>query len=609
LTVIRNTCEMVKRTQGIQIDIDHLPLDDAKTYDLLNKAETLGIFQLESGGMRDLCRKFQISSVEHITALIALYRPGPMELIPEFIKRRHGEVKIEYEHPLLEPIAKETYGILIYQEQVMQATQVLAGFTLGSADLLRRAMGKKKVEEMQKQRESFVKGCHDTNQIPKAKANQIFDLLEKFAGYGFNKSHAAAYAIVAYQTAYLKANYPVEFFCAMMTNDMANTEKLSEYIAEAREFDIEVLQPDVNESLMYFTPARDGKAIRFGLVAIKGVGEAAVEAILKARNEGGNFKTLSELCERVDGRSLTRKTIEALVKTGACDSFGQTRATLFAQIERTLSRAASILSDKQKGQSSLFGALEEKAPPMPEAISNLPEWPQHELLAHEKELLGFYVTGHPLTPFAPILERYTLTNLAKLGELPNRSLTRIGGMISAVTHNFSKKSGKPYSMVTLEDLDGSVQLLVMNDYDKFRPLLEENKAILVIGEVGTGEDKPKIFPQEIMPLEDAPRKYTKQVHLRLHTAHLKPEDMDAVRELVAAHPGKCPLLLCFMRPAGETIFMDTNERFGVAPSLKLQQDVDARFGKETYYAKVDMTLPEKARRSWEKKNGNGGGEE
>jgi DNA polymerase III subunit alpha len=628
LTVIRNTCEMVRRTQGIQIDIDHLPLDDAKTYDLLNKAETLGIFQLESGGMRDLCRKFQISSVEHITALIALYRPGPMELIPEFIKRRHGEIEIKYEHPLLEQISKETYGILIYQEQVMQATQLLAGFTLGAADILRRAMGKKKVEEMQAQREKFVKGCAVTNKIPAAKANQIFDLLEKFAGYGFNKSHAAAYAIVAYQTAYLKANYPVEFFCAMMTNDMANTEKLSEYIAEAREFGIEVLQPDVNESEMFFAPAvfrsrvrenadspalsRDAatktQGIRFGLVAIKGVGEAAVEAILKARNENGNFKSLSELCERVDGRSLTRKPIEALVKTGACDSFGQTRATLFAQIERTLSRAASILSDKQKGQSSLFGALEEKAPPMPEAISNLPEWPQHELLAHEKELLGFYVTGHPLTPFAPILEKYTLTNLAKLAELPNRSLTRIGGMISAVTHGFSKKSGKPYSMVTLEDLEGSVQLLVMNDHEKFRPLLEANKAILVIGEVSLAEDKPKIFPQEIFPLEDAPKKYTKQVHLRLHTAHLKPEDLDGVREIVAANPGKCPLLLCFMRPAGETVFVDTNERFGVAPSLKLQHAVDARFGEETYYAKIDTSLPERAKRGWEKKSSNGGEE-
>jgi DNA polymerase-3 subunit alpha len=609
LTVIRNTCEMVKRTQGTEIDIDHLPLDDKKTYDLLNRAETLGVFQLESGGMRDLCRKFQISSIEHITALIALYRPGPMELIPDFIRRRHGETEIKYEHPLLEPIARETYGILIYQEQVMQAAQILAGFTLGAADILRRAMGKKKVEEMQKQREKFVKGCAEKNKIPKAKADQIFDLLEKFAGYGFNKSHAAAYAIVAYQTAYLKANYPVEFFCAMMTNDMADTEKLSKYISEAREFGVEVLQPDVNESEMFFAPAREGKAIRFGLVAIKNVGEAAVEAILKARNESGKFKSLSELCERVDGRALTRKTIEALVKTGACDSFGQTRATLFAQIERTLSRAASILSDKQKGQSSLFGALEEKAPPMPEAISNLPEWPQHELLAHEKELLGFYVTGHPLTPFAPILEKYALTNTAKLSELPNRSLTRIGGLISAVQHGVSKKSGKPYSMVTLEDLKGSVQILCMNEnYDKFRPLLTENRAILVIGEVNTGDERPKIFPQEILPLEDAPKKFTKQVHLRLHTAHLKPEQLDSVRELVAAHPGRCPLLLCFMRPGGEVVFMDTNERFGVTPSLNLQREADARFGEETYYAKVDTSLPERAPRRWERKAESGGEE-
>ncbi|MGA2179622.1 MAG: DNA polymerase III subunit alpha [Verrucomicrobiota bacterium] len=638
LTVIRNTCETVKRTRGIEVPIDHLPLDDQKTYDLLNRAETLGVFQLESGGMRDLCRKFQISSVEHITALVALYRPGPMELIPEFIKRRHGEVKIEYEHPLLEPIARETYGILIYQEQVMQAAQVLAGFTLGGADLLRRAMGKKKREEMAKQRAIFVKGCKEKNQIPEKKANEIFDLLEKFAGYGFNKSHAAAYAIVAYQTAYLKANYPVEFFCAMMTNDMADTAKLSQYINEAREFGIEVLQPDVNESQVYFAPAERGAAvpaaaltkakaasesfkadmaagiaaagdsraprrgIRFGLAAIKGVGEVAVETILKARNERGKFKSLSDLCERVDGRTVNRKILEALIKSGACDGFGQTRATLCAQIERTLGRAASIAADRQRGQSSLFGALEEKAPPMPESISNLPEWPQHELLAHEKELLGFYVTGHPLTPFAPILEKYALTNTAKLAELPNRSLTRIGGLIAAVQNGVSRKSGKPYSMVTLEDLEGSVQILCMNEnYDKYRELLTPNKAILVIGEVNTGDDRPKIFPQEIMPLENAPKKFTRQVHLRLHTAHLKPEQLESVRELVAAHPGKCPLLLCFMRPGGEVIFVDTNERFSVTPSQKLQQEADARFGEETYYAKVDTSLPERSPRRRERR--------
>ena len=364
----------------------------------------------------------------------------------------------------------------------------------------------------------------------------------------------------------------------------------------------------MNESQVHFAPAREGKAIRFGLAAIKGVGEVAVETILKARNEGGKFTSLSDLCERVDGRTVNRKILEALIKSGACDGFGQTRATLFAQIERTLARAASILSDKQKGQSSLFGALEEKAPPMPETISNLAEWPQHELLAHEKELLGFYVTGHPLTPFAPILEQYALTNTAKLAELSNRSLTRIGGLIAAVQNGVSKKSGKPYSMVTLEDLEGSVQVLCMNEnYEKYRELLKPNMAILVVGEVNTSDERPKIFPQEIMPLADAPKKFTRQVHLRLHTAHLKAEHLDAVRELVAAHPGKCPLLLCFMQPGGGVVFMDTNERFSVTPSLELQQEADARFGEETYYAKVDTSPPERAPRRWERRNGNNGG--
>ena len=609
LTVIRNTCEMVKATKGIDVPIDNLPLDDAKAYDLLNKAQTLGIFQLESGGMRDLCRKFQISSIEHITALIALYRPGPMDLIPEFIKRRHGEVKIDYEHPLLEPICRETYGIMVYQEQVMQAAQALAGYTLGGADLLRRAMGKKKVEEMQKQRDTFVKGCAKTNGISTSKANQVFDLLEKFAGYGFNKSHAAAYAIVAYQTAYLKANYPVEFLSAMMTNDMSDTKKLSEFIAEARIMGIEVLAPDVNESQVVFAPARGGTVIRFGLAAIKGVGEVAVESILATRSEAGEFKSLGEMCERVDIRTVNRRVLEALIKSGGCDAFKETRATLFAQIDRTLSRAAGIIQDRQRGQSSMFGMLEEKTVEKQEVIAKLEEWPQHELLAAEKELLGFYVTGHPLTPFAPILQKYALATTNQLAQLPNRSLTRIGGLIGAVQQGVSKKSNKPYAMVTLEDLEGSVQILCMNEnYDKYRPLLVLNKAILVVGEVNNGEDKPKIFPQEIMPLEDVPRKYTKQVQFRLHTAHLKPENLASVQELAAAYPGKCPLFLCFMWPGGENIFVETHEKFFVAPSMQLQKAANERFGDDTYYVKVDVALPERAPRKWEKRGGDNGDE-
>jgi DNA polymerase-3 subunit alpha len=621
LTVIRNACEMIRQTHGVTLPIDDLPLDDTKTYDLLNKANTLGVFQLESGGMRDLCRKFQISSVEHITALIALYRPGPMDLIPEFIRRRDGDVKIEYEHPLLEPICRETYGIMVYQEQVMQAAQALAGYSLGRADLLRRAMGKKKLEEMAKQRESFVKGCAEVNGIPEDKANQIFDLLEKFAGYGFNKSHAAAYAIVAYQTAYLKANYPVEFLCAMMTNDMGDTDKLSEYIAEARAMGIEVLPPDVNASQVYFAPAkkeapadasaaREGAAfesvIRFGLAAIKGVGEVAVQAILKARNEGGKFRTLADMCQRIDDRSVNRKVLEGLIKSGACDCLGQNRATLFSRIDRTLTRAAGVIADRQRGQSSLFDMLGEKKEPEQEQEPSLAEWPEHEMLTHEKELLGFYVTGHPLTPYAAIIEKYALTDIAGLAQLPNRSLTRIGGLVAAVQNGVSKKSGKPYSMVTLEDTRGSVQVLCMNEnYDKYRELLEPGKAILVIGEVNAGDDKPKLFPQEMMLLDEAPRRYTRQVHLRLHTAHVKPEQLESVHQLIAAHPGKCPLFLCFIRPSGEAVFVEANERFNVTASRQLQEAADNMLGANTYYAKVDTSLPERTPRRWERREGNG----
>jgi DNA polymerase-3 subunit alpha len=308
------------------------------------------------------------------------------------------------------------------------------------------------------------------------------------------------------------------------------------------------------------------------------------------------------MCERVDGRTVNRKILESLIKSGACDCFGQTRATLFAQIERTLAGAASVISDRQSGQASFLDAFQEKSKPMPESISNLPEWPQHELLAHEKELLGFYVTGHPLTPYAEILEKYTLANTSSLAQLQNRSLTRIGGLIGAVQNGISKKSGKPYAMLTLEDLHGSVQVLCMNEnYDKYRELFVANKAILVIGEVNTGDEKPKIFPQEIMPLEDAPRKFTKQVHLRLHTAHVTAEHLQSVYDLVAANPGKCPLFLCFVRPTGEVIFLETHERFFVSPSAELQQAADNLFGEETYYAKVDTSLPERQQRRWEQR--------
>ncbi len=629
LTVIRNVCEMVRKTKGVDIPIDNLPLTDQTTYDLLNKGNTVGVFQLESGGMRDLCRKFKIGSVEHITALVALYRPGPMDLIPDFIKRRHGEVEIVYEHPLLESISKETYGVLIYQEQVMQAAQILAGYTLGGADLLRRAMGKKKPEEMAKHRELFVKGAAKVNNIPAAKANPIFDLLEKFAGYGFNKSHAAAYAIVAYQTAYLKANYPVEFLSAMMTNDMGTQDKLKIVLDEAKAMGVEVLPPDVNEGEAFFWPAPapaaaapeatpapsaagPRMAIRFGLAAIKGVGEIAVGEIIRARQAGGRFQSLSDLCERVDLRAVNRKVLEALIKCGACDSLQETRAGMFASLEHVLGRAASNAADRARGQSSLFGMFEDNTPAKVERIAPLPEWPQHDLLAHEKELLGFYVTGHPMTPYAPLLEKFCLHNSVTAKALPPRTMTRIGGMISAIQQGMSKKSGKPYAMITLEDLEGTMSMLLMNEnYDKFRSVAVPGAAILIVGEVNNDEDRPKLFPQEIMPLEDAPRRFTKQVHLRLNAAHLTPQNLEAARGLCESHRGNVPVFLCIRRNGGEMVFIESNDRYFVSPSRPLQQAVDDLFGEDTYYARVDTSLPERQKKPWERRseNGSGGGDE
>lgn len=635
LTVIRNTVELIEKNRGIRMDIDLLPLDDAPTYRLLNNAQTLGVFQLESGGMRDLCRKFQIESVEHITALISLYRPGPMDLIPQFIKRRHGEEEVDYPHALLEPIAKETYGILIYQEQVMQAAQILAGYTLGGADLLRRAMGKKKLEEMVKQRKAFVEGCAKVNGIRADQANKVFDLLEKFAGYGFNKSHAAAYAIVAYQTAYLKANFPVEFLCAMMTNDQSDLAKLAQFIEEARGFGIEVMGPDVNESEVAFSPVKEsvtavadsnvaaaassstvvdvrGTRVRFGLGAIKGMGAVAVESVLEARRTGGRFSSLTDFCERVDTRAVNRKAAECLIKAGALDSLGLNRATFMARLDGALALANSRAADRARGQGSLFDTLEELTP-QAEQDDNQPvlsEWPIADKLAHEKELLGFYVSGHPLDPYQRLLGRYVVHRISDLAELENRSMARIGGLISAVQAGTSKKSGKPYAMVTVEDLTGSVQLLAMNEsYDKYRELFQVNQAVVVTGEVSTGEDRPKIFPTEVLSLEDAPRRLTRQVHFRLEARAFDPVQLEALKALAEQNPGRTPLFLCIRMPGGETVYIEPSDRFNVTPTIELEDAINALCGPDSYSASGDKTLPEKAARRWKTGKGNGNGDE
>ena len=421
LTVIHDAVELIHQTAP-DFDINKMPLDDQKTFDLLNRGETVAVFQLESGGMVGVCKQFDIHDIEDINAILALYRPGPMDLIPDYIKRKKGLAKIKYAHKLLETVTSETYGIFVYQEQVMAAASVLAGYTLGGADLLRRAMGKKDKEKMAKEREKFVKGCKELNGIEEKKANEIFDLLEKFAGYGFNRSHSAAYAWVSYQTAYLKANYPVEFMAAVMSNEVANTDKISIFVAECERMGIPILRPDVNRSSLKFSPEKisasernvsrepangaspvDEKAviegIRFGLAAIKNVGELAVESAIEERSRGGAFASLEDFCARVDTRKVNKKTLESLVKCGAFDWTGVERAELFAHVDPALAAAASSNRDRASGQVSLFDAFETSAPPPARAASRVTPWTSAEKLAFEKELLGFYVTGHPLDEY------------------------------------------------------------------------------------------------------------------------------------------------------------------------------------------------------------------
>jgi DNA polymerase III subunit alpha len=387
---------------------------------------------------------------------------------------------------------------------------------------------------------------------------------------------------------------------------MNSTDKLAVVLNEAKSMGVEVLPPDINEGQTLFAPTADGKAIRFGLAAIKGVGEIAVQGIIQARNEGGSFTSLEDLCGRVDTRTVNRKVLEALIKSGACDCLGETRASLFARIDRALARGASLAQDRQTGQSSLFGMLEESAPAKPDPQMKLPEWPEHERLAHEKELLGVYVTGHPLLPYLPLLEKYALHNSATAKQVPARTLTRIGGLIGAVQQGVSKKNGKPYAMVTLEDLEGSMSMLCFNEnYDRYRDLLVPGQVILVVGEINNDEDKPKIFPQEIIRLEDAPLKYTRQVHLRFRTDQLNPERLETVRTMAESSPGKCPLFLCIRQPGGEWVFIETHEKYRVTPSREFQRVVDETFGADTFYAKVDTAVPERPKKPWERRNGNG----
>lgn len=578
LSVIANSVKLIEQSRRVTVDLERIPHDDAAAFHLLGEAKTFGVFQLESSGMRDLLRQLRPGRIEDVVALVAMYRPGPMEQIPKFIERKHGRTKVEYEHPLMEAILKETYGIMVYQEQVMRIASDLAGFTMGEADILRRAMGKKSPELMAEQRKKFVDGALARG-VSEKKADKIFSLMEQFAGYGFNKSHAAAYAIIAYQTAYLKANYPVEFMAALLTSETSDTDKIVKYIEECRTMGIEVLPPDVNESSSDFTVV--GDKIRFGLVAVKNVGETAIHSILAARMGEGRFRDLFDFCERVDLRLVNKRVVEALIKCGAFDSLGARRAQLMAVLDKAMEAAASTQRDRARGQVSLLdvlsptGTARRPAPAMPD----LPEWDRLQLLATEKETLGFYITGHPLAEHRGLLATYATTAAEDLSNLQDKATVRVGAIVTAVKE-ISTKSGDRMAFVTLEDLTGSVEAVVFPDVYRSSMLhLAKDSAVLVKGQVDLAEDgAAKLLVSEVRPLALSGNGGTPLVEVTLGGDAATSEALRRLEGILRAHPGNAVLRLHLDLPDGKRVTIAPATSLSVTPDEKLRQALEAEFG-------------------------------
>ena len=588
LTVIQEAVAHVSETRGVQLQLDTLPMDDEETFALLNRGDTVAVFQVESKGMRDLLRQIRLSCFEDLVAMIALYRPGPMNMLDDFIARKHGKVRIEYDHPLLEPILKETYGVMLYQEQVQFAANILAGFSLGQGDILRRAMGKKKKEEMVSQRKAFVDGCVATNQIPVRVAESIFTKIEHFAGYGFNKSHSAAYAILSYHTAYLKAHYPAEFMAAVCSCDMNNSDKLPVFIAECQEMGLTIHPPNVNKSHLRFKPEQDG--IRFGLAGVKNVGTGAVESIIAERKAHGDFTGLVDFCVRMGPRNVNKKVVESLVKCGAFDFTGVDRARLFHGIEFALQRAAAQLKDQQAGQASLFDMLEPTDDDKPsEELPETPPWPSSEMLAAEKELLGFYISGHPLTEHAWEIEHFSLAHFKDLPDLAPRSLTRIGGLVTHLNKRFSKKTPEPFAMFQLETLEGSLEVVAFASvYREFGVYLEENAPIFVCGQLDR-EERLKIRAQEIYPLREIHQHFTQRVSLHVPAASAEDGLLDRIKDILKHHPGDTPVTLCLIFPEGRKVFITADRLYRVNPCCVLIQELERLLGEDSVYLNLIQT--------------------
>jgi len=577
LTVLENALELIMKNHGVTLDLDALPETDQKTFELFHKGQTVAVFQFESSGMQDWLRKLRPTSISDLVAMNALYRPGPMENIGDFIKRKHGQQKIEYLHPKLEETLRETYGVIVYQEQVMRIASDIAGFTLAEADLMRRAMGKKDKAAMASQKNKFIEGARKTNAIGQELAEEIYDLIEKFASYGFNKSHSVAYSVVAYQTAYLKAHYPAEYMAATLTSEIGNTDKIVLLIDDCRKMGIEVLPPDVNESEPNFSVSKNG--IRFGMAGIKNVGVNAVEAMIRARAEGKKFSSLFDFCKGVDLRVVNKKTIESLIVAGAFDSLNRNRAQMLNAVEQTIAAAQNIQAHSERGQSNLFDGTGSKDSPLSApALPALPMWSESEKLSHEKAVLGFYVSGHPLLKYENEINSFATLHLGDVEGVKNGTV-RAGGIIAAVKKKIDKNN-RTMAFMTLEDFTGKAECVVFSSlYKKHEELLKPESMVFVEGNGEVSGDVIKIVATDIIAMDKVREKFAKRVFFLINADEIDGAKMTTLQQTMDKNKGNCS---CYFNVIGKEFAEQqvyVSRKYSVNPTDQFIESVRSILGK------------------------------
>jgi DNA polymerase-3 subunit alpha len=594
LSVLERARQLVKDVHGIDIDLEKLDLTDAKVFELFSQGRTKGVFQFESGGMQNLLMQMKPDRIEDLIAANALYRPGPMILIPDYIDRKHG-AKWSLPHPIMTEVLEETYGIMCYQEQVMQVCNRLGDIPLREAYALIKAISKKKAKVIAKERERFIAGCVAKG-LRSEQAEQIFELIERFAGYGFNKSHSTRYAFIAYQTAYMKAHWPVEFMAALLTYEMDNTDKIVDYIAECSQMGIQVLAPDINQSGVDFTPLyepqeQEGQkskgVIRFGLAAVKGVGEKAVEQIIAARQQAGGFRSLFHFCESVDLRAANKQVLESLIKAGAFDKLGGGRAQMMAGLERAMENGAALQADKQKGQMSFFGQMvgpsdysqDHKRLPV------VPPWPEPQMLAYEKEVLGFYVTSNPLSHHAETISIYSTHNSAELTQTNGEKQIVIGGMITKIRFNLTKtgrNAGSKMAVFTLQDLQGQVEVVLFPEVlNRYGDMLAADTVVFVRGKADYRREKPNVIAEELISLDGVREKLAAKVKIDLNAADVTKEKVAMIKSICQHHKGRSPVYVAVRTHKGK-VYAAADKALSVNPDLEFCRKMRQLLGDENF---------------------------